>query len=119
MDPELLAEQDLANAAILGYDSLLARHVADHQSLYNRSDLQLPEDETDALPTFERITVNHEKGGNPPPALAALVYHFGRYLTIASSRPGTQPTNLQGIWNNLLCPPWASNYTTNINTDIF
>ena len=118
MDPELLAEQDLANAAILGYDTLLARHIADHQSLYNRSDLQLPEDETDVLPTFERITVNHEKGGNPPPALAALVYHFGRYLTIASSRPGTQPTNLQGIWNHLISPPWASNYTTNINTEM-
>ena len=50
--------------------------------------------------------------------MAALLYHFGRYLMIASSRPGTQATNLQGIWNHLLMPPWGSNYTTNINTEM-
>ena len=55
---------------------------------------------------------------HPDPSLTALSYNFGRYLLIASSRPGGQPANLQGIWNNNMDPPWDSKYTTNINTEM-
>ena len=52
------------------------------------------------------------------PGLEALLFHYGRYLLIASSRPGSQPANLQGIWNDQIRPPWSSNYTININTEM-
>lgn len=52
------------------------------------------------------------------PSLVSLLYQYGRYLLISSSRPGTQPANLQGIWNDKLAPPWDSKYTININTEM-
>jgi alpha-L-fucosidase 2 len=66
----------------------------------------------DAVPTDERVRGYPQQ---PEPGLAALVFQYGRYLMIASSRPGTQPANLQGIWNEHLRPPWSSNWTSNIN----
>lgn len=89
--------------------------IADYQSYFSRVQLSLPVTATSSLPTDERMQTI---GSNPDPALAALCYHFGRYLLIASSRPGTQPANLQGIWNNNMNPPWDSKYTTNINTEM-
>ncbi len=86
--------------------------VADHQSLYRRSVLELPATAAAELPTDERLAHNDD------PALAALIFNYGRYLMIASSRPGGLPTNLQGIWNDILQPPWSSNYTVNINTEM-
>ena len=56
--------------------------------------------------------------GHPDPGLAALAFHFGRYLLIAGSRPGTLPMTLQGIWNDAVRPPWRHNYTININTEM-
>lgn len=56
--------------------------------------------------------------GTPDTGLCALYFHYGRYLLIASSRPGTQPANLQGIWNHQIQPPWSSNWTVNINTQM-
>ena len=108
--------EPLDNAEKLGFDALLERHVADHQALYNRSSLELFGGDEKLLPTDERLFA-HEKGADDLD-LYALYYNFGRYLTIASSRPGTQVTNLQGIWNNLVAPPWNSNYTININTQM-
>ena len=67
------------------------------------------------LPTDERIA--HFAEGNDP-QLAALYFQFGRYLLISSSRPGGQPANLQGIWNESMNPPWGSKYTININTEM-
>ena len=75
----------------------------------------MPEDAADALPTDERLAAGT---GAPSPALAALLYNYGRYLLLASSRPGTEPANLQGIWNRHTLPPWGSNYTTNINLEM-
>lgn len=106
---------DLDRAEKLSFEELRRIHAADHQSFYLRSALELPEQAEDRLPTDERLARCRE---GFTPALAALLYQFGRYLLIASSRPGTQPANLQGIWNPLPLPPWGSNYTTNINLEM-
>ena len=95
---------------------LLAAHVKDHQSLYARVSLRLgPDSEQSRLPTDERI---RRYGNGQDESLAALFFQFGRYLLIASSRPGGQPPNLQGLWNDRVLPPWNSGYTVNINTEM-
>jgi alpha-L-fucosidase 2 len=98
------------------YDALKAAHMADHAALYDRVSLNLGGGDEGLVPTDERLYA-HENGEEDP-ALYALYFNFGRYLTIAASRAGTQPTNLQGIWNDHLVPPWNSNYTVNINTEM-
>jgi alpha-L-fucosidase 2 len=118
--PDLTLEQvlervrePLAAARGRGYDALRQAHQADHQSLYRRMSLEL--DAAGAvrdLPTDKRLAANQWQAD---PGLAALYLNFSRYLLIASSRPGTQAANLQGIWNWDVQPPWSSNYTTNIN----
>ncbi|WP_448662176.1 glycosyl hydrolase family 95 catalytic domain-containing protein [Sphingomonas sp. CJ20] len=89
-------------------------HVRDHRALYRRAALTLGAG-PDAVPTDRRRTAN---AAAPDPALVAMLFNFGRYLLIASSRPGTQPATLQGIWNDRVRPPWSSNYTTNINLEM-
>ncbi len=93
---------------------LRQRHVADHQKLFRRTTLQL-QARASSLPTDERLK---NFAGTPDEGLLALYFHYGRYLLIASSRPGTQPANLQGIWSDQLRPPWSSNWTININTQM-
>lgn len=101
------------------FDSLLARHTADHQRLFRRVAIDLGRNDNADLPTDERIRrVRRANRADIDPALAALEFQYGRYLLIASSRPGTQPANLQGVWNELLDPPWESKYTTNINFEM-
>jgi alpha-L-fucosidase 2 len=97
------------------FDELRAAHVAEHRRLFRRASLRLGRTERSALPTDERLKAFD---GTNDPDLAALVFQFGRYLRIASSRPGTQPANLQGIWNNNMNPNWDSKYTTNINLEM-
>jgi alpha-L-fucosidase 2 len=97
------------------YDTLLDRHMEDHQCLFRCVDLDLGWTEQAGQPTDERIL--NFRGGKDP-HLAALVFQYGRYLMIASSRPGSQPSNLQGLWNDRLDPPWESKYTTNINFEM-
>ncbi len=101
---------------------LHARHVDEHQRLYGRTELTLGgEWVNDVLPTDERLRrVNADATAAPEldPALVALLFHYGRYLLISSSRRGGTPANLQGIWNAELRPPWSSNYTTNINLEM-
>jgi len=94
------------------YEQLRADHVAEHRSWFRRVSIQLGEKSLTDIPTDQRITRFAE---NPDPDLAALYYQFGRYLLIASSRPGTQAANLQGIWNDMANPWWDSKYTVNIN----
>jgi len=96
-----------------GYDELKARHVADYRRYFDRVGLALGGAAAPALPVDERL--RRYKEGAPDPQLETLYFQFGRYLLISSSRPGGMPANLQGIWNQLLLPPWRSNYTTNIN----
>ncbi|HTV22768.1 MAG TPA: hypothetical protein VMG12_28960, partial [Polyangiaceae bacterium] len=97
------------------YAALLSAHVAEHRRLFRRVALDLGTSPAVALPTDERIA-GYATGVDP--ALAALYFQFGRYLLISSSRPGTQPANLQGIWNDRMDPPWGGKYTININTEM-
>jgi alpha-L-fucosidase 2 len=98
------------------FAELRARHIKDYEALFQRTTLRLEGDPArEKLPTDRRIASFRENGD---PALAALCFQFGRYLLIAGSRPGTQPLNLQGIWNDQVIPPWASAYTININTQM-
>ncbi|GAA2781188.1 glycoside hydrolase family 95 protein [Kitasatospora sp. CM 4170] len=106
--------QVLDTAAAQPYEQLLAEHLADHRQLYRTAALRLGHDGTAVgLPTDARLAA--VRAGQDDPGLAALLFAYGRYLLIASSRPGTQPANLQGIWNTDVAPPWNSNWTTNIN----
>ncbi|HEU5080761.1 MAG TPA: glycoside hydrolase family 95 protein [Opitutaceae bacterium] len=101
------------------FASLRAAHLADYQRLFRRVGIDLGHTATEDLPTDERLRRAKEAGNiDADPALAALEFQYGRYLLIASSRPGTQPANLQGVWNALLNPPWESKYTTNINVEM-
>ncbi len=116
-DPAPEALRPLAAAEKLSYADLLARHVADHQALFRRVALDLGRTpEAEALTTEARLLRFVQ--GAPDPGLSTLLYQFGRYLLIASSRPGGQPANLQGIWNDSMRPPWSSNWTININTEM-
>jgi len=90
-------------------------HVKDFKQLSNRVSIELETTANSFLPTDERMSAIQS---SPDPSLAGLCYQFGRYLMISSSRPGTQPANLQGIWNNDQNPAWDSKYTTNINTEM-
>ena len=114
-DPAALNVATLRGAAGKTYDQLLAVHTAEHQRLFRRVTLDLGRTPAADLPTDERVRRFAE--GNDP-ALAALYFQYGRYLLISSSRPGSQPANLQGIWNDSLTPPWGSKYTININTEM-
>ena len=95
--------------------TLLEAHVASTGGSSGASRSSCRRGPTSDLPTAERIKAFD---GTNDPALAGLVLQFGRYLLISSSRPGTQPANLQGIWNDKMNPPWDSKYTTNINTEM-
>ncbi|CAN5795495.1 glycoside hydrolase family 95 protein [soil metagenome] len=104
-------------AALTGqvYSQLRATHVADYQALFQRVELNLGLTPAADEPTDERIRT-FKTGADPH--LFTLLFQYGRYLLIASSRPGTQAANLQGIWNDEIRPPWSANYTININTQM-
>jgi len=97
------------------FDTLLKRHLADYQELFDRVRLDLGETKAAQMPTDQRIK---QAATLEDPQLATLYFQFGRYLLIASSRPGSQPANLQGIWNDRVKPPWDSKWTVNINTEM-
>ena len=94
------------------YMQLLAEHVAEHRRLFRRLSVNLGASDFEGLPTDARLARGDAKSD---PGLAVLYLQFGRYLMISSSRPGTQPATLQGIWNKETSPPWGSKYTANIN----
>jgi alpha-L-fucosidase 2 len=114
-EPGPLAQETLEEAPGLSYDELRRAHLADHAALFGRVTLDLGRTPAADLPTDTRIRRFHEADD---PALVALLFQYGRYLLIASSRPGTQAANLQGIWNEQLRPAWSSNWTVNINTEM-
>jgi alpha-L-fucosidase 2 len=114
-DAHARVEAVMSAAAGKPYDALRAAHVAEHRRLFRRVEMKLATTANSLLPTDERLK---SFDGTNDPALAALVFQFGRYLLISSSRPGTQPANLQGIWNKDMNPMWDSKYTTNINTEM-
>jgi alpha-L-fucosidase 2 len=113
-DPEAACAEALRTGR--PYSELLARHMADHRSLYRRVRLDLGSAPREDLPTDARLAAVRE--GAVDPGLAATYFQYGRYLLIASSRPGTQPANLQGLWNDDVNPAWGSKYTININTEM-
>lgn len=113
-DPILKANTYLAATAGKSFEKLYQRHIDDYSELFGRVSIDLGrEGEQENIPTDERL--DRVKKGGTDPQLTEQVFQFGRYLMIAGSRPGTQPLNLQGIWNNEMNPPWASKYTININ----
>jgi alpha-L-fucosidase 2 len=97
------------------YEKVKAAHVKEYQSYFNTLSINLGKSKNQTLATDQRI---QRFASDRDPSFAALYLQYGRYLLIASSRPGTRPANLQGIWNDLLTPPWGSKYTTNINAEM-
>jgi alpha-L-fucosidase 2 len=103
-------------ASAQSFEQLRKAHIADYSALFNRVKLNLGTSDAAKLPTDQRLL---RFASSPDDnQLVVLYYQFGRYLMIAASRPGSRPTNLQGIWNEHVQPPWSSNYTTNINTEM-
>ena len=98
------------------FAALRIRHLEDYQPLFRRVSLNLSSSTTSmaaaSQPTDRRLA---NFAASPDPSLLALYFQYGRYLLISSSRPGSQPANLQGIWNAQVTPPWSSNWTANIN----
>ena len=109
-----VAQDYMHSAEQRSYEQLRQRHLDDFRRLFSRVALRLGEDH--AMETTDRRIQNFAK--NDDPGLVALYFEFGRYLLIASSRPGGQPANLQGIWNQDLVPAWSSKWTTNINLEM-
>jgi alpha-L-fucosidase 2 len=114
-EPAQLCQAALGRLAGKFYATLREAHLADHQALFKRVTIDLGPDRFASLPTDVRL---RQFRPGTDPALAALYYQFGRYLLIASSRPGTQPANLQGIWNKDINPAWSANWTLNCNAQI-
>ena len=114
-DPTARCQAALAGAAKKDFATLLKAHTADHQAMFRRVSLNLGQSDAAKLPTDQRLK-DFATGNDPD--LAALTFQYGRYLLIASSRPGGQPANLQGIWNDSLKPAWDSKWTVNINTEM-
>lgn len=113
-DPVASTQSDMKNAVKKGYDELFRTHEADYTALFNRVKLVLnPDVPSTDIPTDLRLA-NYRKG-QPDYYLEELYYQFGRYLLIASSRPGNMPANLQGMWHNNLDGPWRVDYHNNIN----
>ncbi len=105
--------KDLDTATSITFNKLEEAHIKDYQALYKRVDLQLTQSPPDSLPTNERL--KNIKEGQIDPGLQTLLFNYGRYLLISSSRTGTNPANLQGLWNKHIEAPWNADYHLNIN----
>jgi alpha-L-fucosidase 2 len=112
-DPAARVAAALDPASRKSVDALRTAHIRDYQQLFNRVTLDLGPSKP--APTDERVRTF---AAGDDPGLAALYFQYGRYLLIASSRAGSQPANLQGLWNESMSPPWGSKYTININTEM-
>lgn len=110
--PEAVCQQALQQLKGKTYAAIKAAHINDYKKYFNTFSVNFGSTANAALPTDQRID---RFSAVKDPALLSLYMQYGRYLLISSSRPGTQPANLQGIWNDLLTPPWGSKYTSNIN----
>ncbi len=98
------------------FEQIKEAHITDYKKLFDRFEIDLTENQKQELPTDKRLELFNDSIGDP--GLLALYVQYGRYLMLASSREGTNPANLQGIWNDKLRPPWDSKYTTNINCEM-
>ncbi len=115
-DPRAEVVQRLDEAERLGYDQLRKRHRDDVRALMNRCVLTLDAEDLSAVPTDQRLRA--VQNGGEDAGLISLVFAYGRYLLISSSREGSLPANLQGIWNDSYHPAWDSKFTININTEM-
>jgi len=115
-NPAAVCLKQLDAVAAKDYAALRKAHVADHQKLFDRVELDLGADPNAKLPTNERIDA--VRRGATDRGLAPLCFQFGRYLLMASSRPGTMPANLQGLWNPYMVAPWHADYHLNINVQM-
>lgn len=115
-DAKALVEKDLQNAADNGYQQIWKNHQQDYARLFDRVQFNMPaKAQQQALPTDDRIVAFWNEYDN---GLITLLFNYGRYLMISASRPGGQPMNLQGIWNDKIMPPWNCGYTLNINAEM-
>lgn len=114
-DPEAVCRGRISNADKKPFDEIRSAHISDYQHYFNTFSVNFGETTASPLPTDERIAKFHEASD---PGLISLFMQYGRYLLISSSRAGGQPANLQGLWNDLLTPPWGSKFTTNINLEM-
>nr|WP_324607929.1 glycoside hydrolase N-terminal domain-containing protein [Streptomyces rimosus] len=116
-DPHERVTKAVDAAAAKSYDSLKSAHAADHRELFDRVKLDIGQSMPDK-PT-DKLRAEYTGGSSPQDrALESLYYQYGRYLLIASSRSGSLPANLQGVWNNSTSPTWSSDYHTNINVQM-
>jgi len=115
-NPKKELEKNRVNALKTSFENLRKRHIADYQSLFNRVEFNIANDLKNNLPTNQRL--DSIKAGTPDNYITELQYQYGRYLLISSSRPGTLPANLQGIWADGMEPPWNSDYHLNINVQM-
>ena len=113
---ERKCQSRLDNAVETGYDALRSKHVREHRRLFERVEIELHDGGEPSLPTDRRIEAF--RAGSPDAPLFALYAQYARYLLVSSSRPGGQPANLQGLWNNDVRPLWSGNFTTNINVQM-
>ncbi|MBT3294957.1 MAG: glycoside hydrolase family 95 protein [Verrucomicrobia bacterium] len=113
-DPAKICEARMTQAGGTQYATLRTAHIADYQGLFQRCTLDLGVTDKAKTATDQRL----KAFGPDDPQLATLFFQYGRYLMIACSRPGSQPSNLQGLWNDQMRPPWDSKYTININTEM-
>ncbi|MCT9075815.1 glycoside hydrolase family 95 protein [Streptomyces fulvoviolaceus] len=113
-DPHTAVTRTIAKAGDR-YESLLARHVHDHRALFRRVSLDIGQSLPEDVPTDRLLSAYAGGTSAADRALEALFFQYGRYLLIASSRPGSLPANLQGVWNQSTTPPWSADYHVNIN----
>jgi alpha-L-fucosidase 2 len=111
-NPEAICKKQLSGIAAKSYTAIRAAHITDYQKYFNTFSVDFGQTASANLPTDERIL---QFGKSPDPSFVSLYTQYGRYLFISCSRPGNGPANLQGLWNDLLTPPWGSKFTTNIN----
>ncbi|TWT84427.1 hypothetical protein CA13_59050 [Planctomycetes bacterium CA13] len=114
-DPAAQCGNTLKQIKNKSYEEILSAHQADHRRLFRRVTFDLGGGDSRDLPTNERLS---QYQANPDPDFVTLLYQYGRYMLIASSRPGSQAANLQGLWNDKKIPSWDSKYTININTEM-
>lgn len=114
-NPNAICKSIINHISHKNYTAIKAAHIKDYQSYFNTFSINLGVTANDTLPTDERIL---KFSNTADPSFISLYMQYGRYLLISSSRPGNGPANLQGLWNDLLTPPWGSKFTTNINLEM-
>ena len=101
--------------SVKDYEAVKREHIKDYSELFGRVTFDIGGGRDDIATDKRLVLFKKDKNDN---SLITLMYNYGRYLSISSSRPGSQPSTLQGIWNDKISPPWNSNYTVNINTEM-